>query len=219
MSGKLEQSSYYKVLTRNRLLNHTPIEEVSDDEVLAFFFLHMPELVDQELTDEALKQIRRAVIHYRDKYPKLIIDAKYEALIWVFSRMIDCSADNYLDNRLKQKFAKVSGNIVHSLDNMFRGIAAGTSPKNFTYREYFNMLPNSDQHSDYNVSGENITIISDLKQAVAACVANLPNEDAIDFLVQVAMKIYGGMHVLDRNIEMDVASKFSTIKQYIDNLA
>lgn len=223
-----------RILAESRLIDNTPIEEISNKEVIAFFFLYMPELVNQELTDEALEQIRNAVIHYRDKYPRLIIDAKYDALTSAFNGLfsefdaaftdgIDVNKTIYFNHHLPRKIFNASAGIANNLNNMFKAISAGTSPKNFTYREYFNMLPKVELCNNYDTAAteampvEAMSVISNLKQAIATCVANLPNEDAIDFLAQVIVKLSDIEHILDSSDIAVVgadAYKFSTIQKY-----
>lgn len=233
MSRFTIESICRRILAESRLIDNTPIEEISNKEVIAFFFLYMPELVNQELTDEVLEQIRNAVIHYRDKYPRLIIDAKYDALTSAFNRLfsefdtastdgIDVNETIYFNHHLPKKIFNASAGIVNNLNNMFKAISAGTSPKNFTYREYFNMLPKVELRGDCDTAAtEAMSVILNLKQAIATCVANLPNEDAIDFLAQVIVKLFNTEHILDRPdiavVVVDVY-KFSTIQKYMDNL-
>lgn len=234
MSRFTIESICRRILAESRLIDNTPIEEISNKEVIAFFFLYMPELVNQELTDEALEQIRNAVIHYRDKYPRLIIDAKYDALTSAFNGLfsefdaaftdgIDVNKTIYFNHHLPRKIFNASAGIVNNLNSMFKAIGAGTSPKNFTYREYFNMLPKVELPSDCDNTTETeaMSVMLNLKQAIATCVANLPNEDAIDFLAQVIVKLSDTEHILDRSDIVVVgadAYKFSTIQKYMDNL-
>lgn len=233
MSRFTIESICRRILAESRLIDNTPIEEISNKEVIAFFFLYMPELVNQELTDEALEQIRNAAIHYRDKYPRLIIDAKYDALTSAFNRLFSefnaavtdgdgVDGTIYLNHHLFKKIFNASAGIVNNLNNIFKAIGAGTSPKNFTYREYFNMFPKVELRGDYDISEtEVMSVILNLKQAIATCVANLPNEDAIDFLAQVIVKLSDIEHILDRPDIVVVgadAYKFSTIQKYMDNL-
>lgn len=211
-----------RILAESRLIDHTPIEEISNNEVIAFFFLYMPELVNQELTDEALEQIRSAAIHYRNKYPKLIIDAKYEALTNEFNMMLSGNSETIYHNPLlRDTFANASAGIVNNLNNMFRAIGAGTSPKNFTYREYFNMLPKVELRDNYGTTAaeaEAMPVLSNLKQAITTCVANLPNEDAIDFLAQLIEKVYGGKRIVHTADVGAGTSKLVIIQKYMDNL-
>ena len=233
MSRFTIESICRRILAESRLIDNTPIEEISNKEVIAFFFLYMPELVNRELTDEALEQIRNAVIHYRDKYPRLIIDAKYDALTSAFNGLfgefdaaftdgIDVNKTIYFNHHLPRKIFNASAGIVNNLNNMFKAIGAGTSPKNFTYREYFNMLPKVELPSVCDTAAtEAMPVISNLKQAIATCVANLPNEDAIDFLAQVIVKLSDIEHILDSSDITVVgadAYKLSTIQKYMDNL-
>lgn len=233
MSRFTIESICRRILAESRLIDNTPIEEISNKEVIAFFFLYMPELVNQELTDEALEQIRNAVIHYRDEYPRLIIDAKYDALTNAFNRLlsefnaaftdgIDVNETVYFNHHLPRKIFNASAGIANNLNNMFKAIGAGTSPKNFTYREYFNMLPKVELPSDCGTAAtEDMSVILNLKQAIATCVANLPNEDAIDFLAQVIVKLSDIEHILDSSdiaVVGAAAYKFSTIQKYMDNL-
>ena len=206
------------ILTEDRLFGHVPVEEISNDDVIAFFFLYMPDLVDRELTDKALEQIRMAVIHYRDKYPKLIIDAKYAALIDEFNTMLSGNSDTIYHNPfLRDTFATASPSIVNNLNNMFNAIGEGSSPKNFAYREYFNMLPKADPLYGSHAKDNIIPIISSLRKAISVCLANLPNEDAIDFLAQLIEKVYGGKRNVHSADDGAATSKLVIIKKYMDN--